>query len=259
MCNCLRNNREACVKTRLALNLRRYGATRAQGGREPALGAHDVRASRGTAHRGAGTRSEKHAPFFSRSLDREARRVHRGRGIAIFPHRGRGGEATAKQRRDDAFVAQAYLANPLLVRGRKFDVRVFALVAPDGGAYVYGDGYVRTCTTPHTVEDLADLSAHLTNDAVQRSLKGYGKHEDCNKLSPRRVSARSGRRASGSVRSRTDRGGSIPRTTCGPRSSASPRALGATLGCGTPRDGGDHDARRSRNPPSRARRSRCSV
>ena len=184
---------------------------------------------------------------------------NRGRGIALFRTAAAVEKHLAKQRRDDAFVAQAYLANPLLVRGRKFDVRVFALVAPDGGAYVYGDGYVRTCTTPYTVEDLADLSAHLTNDAVQRSLKGYGKHEDCNKLSfaefQRALDAERLERPS-----RTDRGGSISRTTCGPRSSASPRARSARrwdaglLGTGktTTRVGVE-------TSPSRARRSRCSV
>ena len=183
MCNRLRNNREACVKTRLALNLRRYGATlgRKEAANLPwAPTTFVLHAGRHTEELDA---FRKHARSFRGPWIVKPGASNRGRGIAIFRTAGAVEKHLAKQRRDDAFVAQAYLANPLLVRGRKFDVRVFALVAPDGGAYVYGDGYVRTCTTPYTVEDLADLSAHLTNDAVQRSLKGYGKHEDCNKLS----------------------------------------------------------------------------
>ena len=247
MCNRLRNNREACVKTRLALNLRRYGATL---GRKEATNlpwaptTFVLHAGRHTEELDA---FRNHARSFRGPWIVKPGASNRGRGIALFRTAAAVEKHLAKQRRDDAFVAQAYLANPLLVRGRKFDVRVFALVAPDGGAYVYGDGYVRTCTTPYTVEDLADLSAHLTNDAVQRSLKGYGKHEDCNKLSfaefQRALDAERLERPEPDRSRRIDFANDVwPEiervTAC---------ALGATLGCGTPRDGGDHDARRSRN------------
>lgn len=247
MCNRLRNNREACVKTRLALNLRRYGATL---GRKEATNlpwaptTFVLHAGRHTEELDA---FRNHARSFRGPWIVKPGASNRGRGIALFRTAAAVEKHLAKQRRDDAFVAQAYLANPLLVRGRKFDVRVFALVAPDGGAYVYGDGYVRTCTTPYTVEDLADLSAHLTNDAVQRGLKGYGKHEDCNKLSfaefQRALDAERLERPEPDRSRRIDFANDVwPEiervTAC---------ALGATLGCGTPRDGGDHDARRSRN------------
>jgi hypothetical protein len=82
---------------------------------------------------------------------------------------------------------------------------------------------------------------------VQRSLKGYGKHEDCNKLSfaefQRALDAERLERPEPDRSRRIDFANDVwPEiervTAC---------ALGATLGCGTPRDGGDHDARRSRN------------
>ena len=140
MCNRLRNNREACVKTRLALNLRRYGATpRKEAANLPwAPTTFVLHAGRHTEELDAfeNTRVLFAGPWIVNC----PARTHRGRGIAIFRTAGAVEKHLAKQRRDDAFVAQAYLANPLLVRGRKFDVRVFALVAPDGGAYVYGDG-----------------------------------------------------------------------------------------------------------------------
>jgi hypothetical protein len=187
MCNRLRNNREACVKTRLAVNLRKYAATlgREKAGNLP----------------WAPTTFVLHAGRHTQELDAFRKHVcenfsssrgpwivkpgasNRGRGIALFRTAAAVEKHLAKQKPDEPFVAQAYLASPLLVNRRKFDVRVFVLVAPDGGAWIYLDGYVRTCTTLYTLEDLNDVSAHLTNDAVQRGLDGYGKHEDCNKLS----------------------------------------------------------------------------
>ena len=48
---------------------------------------------------------------------------------------------------------------------------------------MYKDSYVRTCTGTYDVARPDDLSLHLTNDYVQKSLAGFGKHEDGNKLS----------------------------------------------------------------------------
>ena len=186
MCNRLRNNREACVKTRLAVNLRKYAATL---GREKA-GNLPWAPTTFVLH--AGRHTQELDAFRKHVSENESSRgpwivkpgaSNRGRGIALFRTAAAVEKHLAKQKPDEPFVAQTYLARPLLVRGRKFDVRVFVLVAPDGGAWIYRDSYVRTCTTLYTLEDLTDVSAHLTNDAVQKRLDGYGKHEDCNKLS----------------------------------------------------------------------------
>jgi hypothetical protein len=50
-------------------------------------------------------------------------------------------------------------------------------------AYWYGEGYIRTSSSEFTLEEISDEMIHLTNDAIQQKSKGYGKHEEGNKLS----------------------------------------------------------------------------
>jgi hypothetical protein len=199
MCNRLRNNREACVKTRLAVNLRKYAATL---GREKA-GNLPWAPTTFVLHAGRHTQEldlfRKHvSENFSSSRGPwivKPGASNRGRGIALFRTAAAVEKHLAKQKPDSPpFVAQAYLASPLLVNRRKFDVRVFVLVAPDGGAWIYLDGYVRTCTTLYTLEDLNDVSAHLTNDAVQRSAGRVREARGLQQTLVRGVSARAGRR-----------------------------------------------------------------
>lgn len=118
--------------------------------------------------------------------------------------------------KDQGWIAQEYIQRPLLIRGRKFDLRCFVLVvdarhalapapatnaelAPVGSpgagagfatglrAYVYRDAYARTSSTEYSLstETLSDAAMHLTNDAVQKKQLGgeYGKFEAANKLS----------------------------------------------------------------------------
>jgi len=108
---------------------------------------------------------------------------------------GSGGKRRAP--RTTEWIVQRYMKEPLLVRGRKFDIRCFVLVVlknsskllPDGSpegpvlkAYLYSDGYVRTSGKKYTLNNLSDRETHLTNDAVQKKAKNYGKFESANKL-----------------------------------------------------------------------------
>jgi hypothetical protein len=66
---------------------------------------------------------------------------------------------------------QKYLENPLLLHGRKFDIRMYVLlVARAGGmaldGYVYQDFFVRTSSKRFSLDNLGDKVVHLTNDAV---------------------------------------------------------------------------------------------
>ena len=90
------------------------------------------------------------------------------------------------------WVIQRYIHNPLLYKGRKFDIRVFVLLVTRSNGkrtecYVFNDGYLRTSSKKFTLDPnkLSDLMMHLTNDGIQ--CKGgadqYGKHEEGNKLS----------------------------------------------------------------------------
>lgn len=87
-----------------------------------------------------------------------------------------GGKATA--------IIQKYIM-PLLYKGRKFDIRCYALATATNGqfqVYWYERGYVRTVSKEFDIDD-NNRYIHLTNDAVQKSCPEYGKYETSNKLS----------------------------------------------------------------------------
>jgi len=83
-------------------------------------------------------------------------------------------------------IVQKYIHNPLLIHKRKFDIRTYAMVTSTGGtmkAYFYEEGYIRTSSFEFDLSNLADRLIHLTNDAVQKRDKNYGKFEPGNKMS----------------------------------------------------------------------------
>ena len=83
-------------------------------------------------------------------------------------------------------IVQKYIHNPLLIHRRKFDIRTFAMISSIGGnikGYVYDEGYIRTSSYEFDITNLHDRLIHLTNDAVQKRDKNYGKHEPGNKMS----------------------------------------------------------------------------
>jgi tubulin monoglycylase TTLL3/8 len=80
---------------------------------------------------------------------------------------------------------QKYIHNPLLIHKRKFDIRTYTMVTSMGGnikGYVYDEGYIRTSSYEFDINNF-DRLIHLTNDAVQKRDKNYGKHEPGNKMS----------------------------------------------------------------------------
>lgn len=77
-------------------------------------------------------------------------------------------------RPDSTWVVQKYMEQPLLIDGRKFDIRSFVLVGTDGNIYMHRESYVRTSSTPYSLQDLADrqvtiYSTHSTRPS--RSLE----------------------------------------------------------------------------------------
>ena len=92
-----------------------------------------------------------------------------------------------------AWVVQKYVERPLLYRGRKFDVRVFALLASDKSEtwstdlgftlHAHREGYGRTSSEAFSLSTLHDRAQHLTNYAVQKGAKHAGKHERGNCVS----------------------------------------------------------------------------
>ena len=89
--------------------------------------------------------------------------------------------------RDDGrtFILQKYIENPALYKGRKFDIRCFAMVTSVNGylkAYNYEEGYLRTSGREFNLKSFSKY-IHLTNDALQKRADDYSKHEFGNKVS----------------------------------------------------------------------------
>jgi len=79
----------------------------------------------------------------------------------------------AKELRE--IVVQKYIENPLLIDGRKFDIRAYMIVVCMKPYLVlYQPGYVRMSLNPYTTENFAkDKITHLTNNSVQKNHPDY--------------------------------------------------------------------------------------
>ncbi|CAE7313563.1 Ttll11 [Symbiodinium sp. CCMP2592] len=82
-------------------------------------------------------------------------------------------------------VVQEYISRPLLLDGRKWDLRLYALVVPgyDGGlrCWLARDGLVRVCTDPYREPDATNLrcqTAHLTNYSLNKRSEKFVRNED---------------------------------------------------------------------------------
>ncbi|EKX51340.1 hypothetical protein GUITHDRAFT_66166 [Guillardia theta CCMP2712] len=83
------------------------------------------------------------------------------------------GEATGR----DQYVVSRYIDHPLLVGGRKFDLRIYVLVTNYNPlrAYLHSQGFARFCTAKYSSSptDLDNILMHLTNVAVQKQAEEY--------------------------------------------------------------------------------------
>lgn len=78
-------------------------------------------------------------------------------------------------------VVQRYVANPHLVDGLKYDLRLYAVLTSSSPlrVYLYGDGLARFCTDPYSppAPDGAgshrNLRAHLTNYSVNKASESF--------------------------------------------------------------------------------------
>lgn len=95
-------------------------------------------------------------------------------------------KAASKRGAQEGWIVQEYMERPLLVCGRKFDIRCFVLLTLSSRkglrGYFFRDAYVRTSCKKYSLDKLEDRETHLTNDAVQKNAKSYGKFESGNKL-----------------------------------------------------------------------------
>jgi hypothetical protein len=75
----------------------------------------------------------------------------------------------------ERWVLQKYVEAPRLLRGHKFDLRVFALLTPDLRVLLFPDFVARFASEPFALsrESVAARFAHLTNHAFQRKAPTY--------------------------------------------------------------------------------------
>ena len=75
-------------------------------------------------------------------------------------------------------VAQKYIANPFLMDGLKFDMRLYVLLYGVNPLriFLFKDGLVRLATEPYvkpTEENIDNLFMHLTNYAINKNNENF--------------------------------------------------------------------------------------
>jgi tubulin polyglutamylase TTLL1 len=77
----------------------------------------------------------------------------------------------------EAYVISRYIENPLLIGGKKFDLRIYVLVTNYRPlkVYQYVHGFARFCNVKYTTDmvDIDNPFIHLTNVAIQKHNEEY--------------------------------------------------------------------------------------
>ena len=108
--------------------------------------------------------------------------LNQGRGIEIFRNiRDIQQFIFSRPSGNSFWVVQKYVEKPFLYLGRKFDLRIWALLTNKLELYVYEKGYMRTSSDDYSLSNKNNY-VHLTNNCLQKYGDNYGKHEDGNTL-----------------------------------------------------------------------------
>ena len=98
-----------------------------------------------------------------------------GKGIRVI-----GKKDKVKNRKN--FIIQKYVSNPHLLRGFKYDLRVYILVTSFDPliAYFHQDGLVRLATEPYSnsSDSLSEKFIHLTNYSVNKNSENFIKNKN---------------------------------------------------------------------------------
>eukprot|EP00899_Mesostigma_viride_P022629 jgi/Mesvir1/3550/Mv12016-RA.1 len=81
-----------------------------------------------------------------------------------------------------AWLLQEYITRPLLLHGRKFDIRSYALVDHAYNVFWYKDWIIRTCSEPFVRGDYGNRIRHISNHCVQVHAANFSAHEEDNEL-----------------------------------------------------------------------------
>jgi len=108
-----------------------------------------------------------------------------GRGIFLFRNLSQiskwrsEGRWKAESSDVESYVVQRYISNPYLIGGKKFDLRIYALVTnfTPLTVYLHRGGFARFSNSRYSsnASDISNHYVHLTNVAVQKSAENYNR------------------------------------------------------------------------------------
>lgn len=113
--------------------------------------------------------------YETRSLDLTQIGRSQGKGIFLFNKLSEIEEWSDAPSQPEPYIVQRYIQLPLLLGGKKFDLRLYTLVTSHNPLviYIYRSGFGRFTHSRYDTHDLNSLSSHLTNVAVQKNTQGY--------------------------------------------------------------------------------------
>lgn len=76
------------------------------------------------------------------------------------------------------FIAQQYISNPLLIQGRKFDLRSYVVIVEKKAYYSFGYGRLNIEPYSSSHDSLSNVFVHLCNVHVQRAHPKYNRTHD---------------------------------------------------------------------------------
>lgn len=81
----------------------------------------------------------------------------------------------------EPYLAQRYIANPHLVGGKKYDLRIYVLVQSHNPlvVWLHRTGFARFCHHRYSLDDIDNTYIHVTNVAVQKTYPKYTAASGC--------------------------------------------------------------------------------
>ncbi|XP_064624903.1 probable tubulin polyglutamylase TTLL9 [Lineus longissimus] len=81
----------------------------------------------------------------------------------------------------ETYVVSRYIENPLVIGGRKFDIRIYVLVMSyvPLKVWLYRGGFARFSLTRYSLSSIDDAYVHLTNVAIQKTAPDYDPEKGC--------------------------------------------------------------------------------
>lgn len=108
--------------------------------------------------------------------------MNQGRGIEVYRNDLLGMKRFLESKPPNSYwVVQKYIERPLLYKGRKFDIRVWAVMTWKSELWYYKHGYLRTSSSPYSLSTKAS-SVHLTNNCLQKFASNYSAYEEGNTI-----------------------------------------------------------------------------